>query len=281
MTLRAMHPADLDFAAACTSAEGWRGETRTEFENFLADPHARGLVAEIDGERAGIAVAISYGVCGFIGELIVRPPYRGRGLGAALMAEAIRSLKANDVQSIFLDGVPEAVSLYERLGFRKVCRSLRFSGACATGKTPGVRAMTRADGSAITALDEEAFGAPRAFYLRRRLAQAPDLCWVQERDGTLAGFLMGRRGDGTVTAGPWIMADGVEPDPALLHAFAAQLPDRKLILCILETNQAACAIASSVGLAEQPDPPWRMVLGAPYPLGTAPGSCACGSAAKG
>ena len=55
--IRTMDPPDLDFAAACTAAEGWLTETRQSFDGFYAYDPAGCFVAELDGKRVGICVA--------------------------------------------------------------------------------------------------------------------------------------------------------------------------------------------------------------------------------
>ena len=67
-----------------------------------------------------------YGASGFVGELIVVKEKRGRGIGRQLLQHAIAYLHSRGVQNVLLDAPPAAVPLCERLGFRPVCRSLRF-----------------------------------------------------------------------------------------------------------------------------------------------------------
>ena len=139
--IRSMQPADLDFAAACTAAEGWSSEIRREFEGFFAHDPQGCLIAEAGDEPIGIGVATSYGATGFVGELIVLPGWRGRGVGHRLLDHAVGYLRARGAHSIYLDGVQAAVSLYQRAGFRKVCRSLRFIGTLPGEQYPGVCPM--------------------------------------------------------------------------------------------------------------------------------------------
>lgn len=152
---------DLDFAAGCTAAEGWASETRQEFEGFLAHDPDGCFVAEVNGNPIGICVATSYGEAGFLGELIVVPEMRGRGVGHRLIGHAVEYLRSRGAQNIFLDGDPPVVPLYERVGFRKVCRSLRFGGRIQRQSHPHVRAMRADDLDTIGAMDRDA-SAPTA-----------------------------------------------------------------------------------------------------------------------
>ncbi len=280
LTIRPMQPADLDFAAQCTAREGWASETRAEFAGFYAHDPAGCLLAEAEGQRIGICVATSYGVAGFVGELIVVPERRGQGVGRRLLEQAIAYLHGRGTQSIFLDGVTAAVPLYARLGFRPICRSLRFAGAIAGRVPAGVRAMRPDDLATVSRIDSQAFGADRTFFLRRRLSLYPELCKVLICNGEISGYIVGRRGWNSVSAGPWLVRPEVPGAAALLESLAAEVPDGRISLGMLEMNRQAVATIRALGLVERPDPPWRMVLGAGE-LGASPQLYAIGSAAKG
>jgi ribosomal protein S18 acetylase RimI-like enzyme len=280
LTIRPMQPADLDFAAQCTAREGWASETRAEFAGFYAHDPAGCFLAEAEGQRIGICVATNYGAAGFVGELIVVPERRGQGVGRRLLERAIAYLHGRGTQSIFLDGVTAAVPLYERLGFRKVCRSLRFAGAI-VGRVPtGVRSMRHDDLETVSQIDRQAFGADRTFFLKRRLSLYPELCKVWDCNGKISGYIVGRRGLNSISAGPWVVRPEAPSAAALLESLAAEVQDGRIGLGVLETNGRALAIIHSLGLVERPDPPWRMVRGAGE-LGASPQLYAIGSAAKG
>jgi ribosomal protein S18 acetylase RimI-like enzyme len=282
MHLRGMLPADLNFAARCTAAEGWLTETRLGFEGFMAHDPAGCFVAEVDGQPVGIGVATCYGQYGFVGELIVIEEMRGRGIGGRLLDHAVGYLRRRGVQNVLLDGVARAVPLYERAGFRKICHSLRFSGSVPGGTSPHVRRMQPADLEAVFALDRRAFGADRSFFLKRLLDLYPELCHVLERDGQVAGFIAGRRGSGLAVAiGPWVVLPEAGSPGDLLRSLAAQAAGSSLSLGVLETNVQAVETIRSFGLSERPQPPWRMALGPSADLGTSPLAYAIGSPAKG
>ena len=105
----------------------------------MAHPAGAGFGAWIDGELAGI---ISFGQApekkhrhqGSIGAFYVRPQFRGRGVGDALMKAALEEA-ANRVEHVTLTVTASnvgAVRLYERNGFKTVGRmiaSIRVDGA--------------------------------------------------------------------------------------------------------------------------------------------------------
>jgi ribosomal protein S18 acetylase RimI-like enzyme len=279
--VRHMLESDLNFAAECTANEGWTSETRTEFEGFLAYDPQGCFVAETGGQRVGICVANPYGRAGSIGQLIVAREWRGRGIGRQLMERAIGHLHGRGVQRVFLDGMPLALPLYERLGFRKVARSLRFAGRMSGAAQRDVRPMHARDLPAVLELDREAFGADRSFFLRRRLSLYPELSKVLEWRGRVVGFILGRRGPDWAAAGPWVVGPATEDPVHLLQSLALEVEGITMGVGALETNVAAIECLISCGLAERPTCPWRMVLGSEGHVGTSNQLYAIGSAAKG
>lgn len=281
MIIRTMAADDLEFAASCTAAEGWASEIRQEFEGYYAHDAEGCLLAVEAGRPVGICVATGYGECGFVGELIVVGEMRGRGVGRQLLDRALAHLHARGARSVLLDGVTAAVPLYERAGFRKVCRSLRLAGSVRGRAHPHVRPMRPADLVAVSALDEAAFGADRSFFLARRLSLYPALCRVLEQGGRIAGYVMGRPAGAGVSAGPWVVGPGVERAADLLEALAPAGEMLEMSAGVLATNEAAVATLKGLGFAELDDPPWHMLRGEPAQLGASPQAYAVGTAGKG
>jgi GNAT superfamily N-acetyltransferase len=279
--IREMLEKDLDFAAACTAAEGWQSENRVTLEGFYIHNAKGCFVAEENEQPIGICVATKYGTSGFIGELIVLSNARGRGVGAALLNHSVNSLKNQGVESIYLDGVIKAVKLYERNGFVKVFRSWRFSGLLQGKHYSNVRRMTKDDLDGVLALDKAAYGADRSFFLRRRLEIFQELCYVQVDGKRVTGFIMGCQHTGWISAGPWVVQEDSADPENLLYAFALKAGGRPVNLGILEANPQSCDLVRSLGFIEHDDSPWRMVLGRSNDLGTSPRCYAIGSAAKG
>ncbi|MDH4195903.1 MAG: GNAT family N-acetyltransferase [Candidatus Aminicenantes bacterium] len=281
MTIRAMRAEDLDFAAERTVEVNWPGETREVFENFLLRDPAGCFIAESEGCRIGLCVATAYERSGFIGELIVRKETRGRGVGPRLMAEAIAYLRGRGVENIFLDGVARAVPFYESLGFRPVCRSLRFLGTVEGRLSPDVRPMRKGDFPEVRRLDRQAFGDDRGFFLERRFLLYPRFAKVLERGGRLEGFILGLRGRGLISAGPWVVTPEDGDPLALLASLALETAGIPLRVGVLEINKrAVTALGSLPGFAPQ-HASLRMVLGPSDRLGNSPLCWAVGSPAKG
>lgn len=281
LTIRPMERSDLSFAAECTEAEGWVSENLAILEGFYLHNPVGCLIAELEGKKVGIGVATSYGHCGFIGELIVKPEARGKGIGAALLNRAAAYLQQRGVRTVYLDDVVKAVVLYERNGFRKICRSLRFSGQIEGKAHPQVRPLREDDLPAVYKLDQKSFGADRGFFLTRRWSLFPELSKVLVEEGHLTGYILGRRGEGWLAAGPWVVEDGVQRPEYLLEALAVESGHQPFSIGVLESNRRAVDLILSYGFIERFDSPWRMALGPDENLGASPQCLAVGSAAKG
>jgi len=281
MIIRAANTDDLDFCVACVTGEGWLSETRAVFEGFLAYDSKGCFLVEENGERIGMIAATAYDTCGFLGELIVVPERRGQGIGRQLMEHAIGYLQARSCRSIYLDGDTPAVPLYERLGLRVVCRSLRFLGTLEGKTSEGVRMMTPTDLETVGAIDRSAFGADRSFFIKRRLLLFPQLCLIQTDENRITGFIMGQPGNEVVTVGPWFVGNESIDPRVLLHTLAHNCSGQKLRMGILESNAPAAALMRSLKTFKETESSWRMVLGPDIGLGGSPGLYAVGTPAKG
>lgn len=250
-----MTAAHLDFAAGLARAENWFAQTRAAFEDLLDYNPAGCFVALCDGEPAGMCVAVAYRRFGFIGELIVRPDLRGGGIGTHLFLTAVDYLKNNSVQVIALDGDPPGVPIYERAGFVRRAGSLRFNGRLVLspaedGYSP-VRLATQHDLEPIYEIDRRIFGDDRSFFLRRRYERHPELCFVAEMKGELAGYIFGLKEDDLLIAGPWA-ARPTLPEPwALLECLYHAAGEPRLHVGVLEGNRRAVSwLRAQPGLKE-------------------------------
>lgn len=285
--IRAMRTEDIDFASGLVRAAGWASESMDSFASFLAHDPAGCFIAEAGSEKAGICIATRYGRSGFIGELVVSKHLRLLGLGQQLFQRALDYLLAAGVERIGLDGDLNAVSYYEKMGFGKVCRSLRFRGKFRGRKHEHVRPLRPGDLDRLCALDRGFFGDDRSFFLRRRLETFPRMCLVAERGGELRGWIMARPGDGLLAVGPWAALAPEEAAPLLEH-LASEHGTEALRVGVLERNaDAARLLRAWPGMAEGIHS-WRMVrrneaAGGDLQglLGDHPALYAIGSGAKG
>jgi len=266
MNIRRFRPEDIDFATACTAAEGWTGESREVLDGFFHYDPEGCFLAERGGKRAGICIAVNYGRAGFIGELVVAPQARGGMIGPRLLDTAIDYLHSKGAEDLYLDGVLAAAPYYKNVGFRPICRSRRFVGLPPSGTHPSVRLMRKADMDAVVALDRIAFGADRSFFLRLRFQLYPRLTRVYESGGLISGFVMGLETGEKISVGPWIADERCEEPAALLQSLAADA-DRPMRIGILETHEQGINLIQSLGGFQEHQYSLRMCMGSGGYLG--------------
>jgi mycothiol synthase len=84
------------------------------------------LLATVGGEPVGALTANVWGDRGWVNEIGVVPPHRGRGIGSALLRRSFATFARRKLRSVFLNVDAEnptgATVLYERAGMRVVNR---------------------------------------------------------------------------------------------------------------------------------------------------------------
>jgi len=250
--IREMTAGDLDFCLDMFGITGW-GNTADDVRRIISYEPGGCFAASMGGEDVGIVGSIRYGEVGYLGNLIVLPEYRGRGIGAALMNEAMEHLLDSGVKSIRLDSVLKAIPLYERLGFRRESLSLRFTGHASKKGSKGCERMRESDLPAVLSFDQGFFGAPRSRVLRRVYADFPGLCFVAREGSRLVGFIMAKEGEGRTRIGPWIC----KPDKPwiaenLLHRLMDEVAGSTLWAGVPDGNRGSVEILERNGFISGP-----------------------------
>lgn len=272
---------DIEFAFECTDSEGWVGETRETFSAFLEYDPDGCFVAEENGRNVGMCVATKYNNNGFIGELVVIREMRGCGFGRRLFERSMSYLKEQNIENVFLDADLEAVPIYEKSGFKKICKSLRFVGRVAGERSELVQATEPGDIGAICKIDCELFGDDRSFFLRRRYSLFPALFQVLKIDGEIRGYISAHPGNGLISVGPWASIDKEATPIALLKSLSIETGDSPLRIGVLENNSLAVGMIASIDSFEETGYCWRMVSGSSDKLGMSDNLYSIGSGAKG
>jgi len=279
MIVRKMNIDDIDFALSLTSGEGW-SDIRSDFENLISYSPTAVFVGEKHGRRVGMVSAVSYGMLGFIGSLIVVRDCRNKGHGTSFMKHAIGHLRGLGVKTLMLDAVEAAIPVYRKLGFSTVCRSLRMKGVVEARRTDNVRPMTRRDLSTVLVIDRAHFGADRSHFLKRTWALFPEFCKTLCIGKTVQGYVMGSPRNDFIRVAPWIVNEGVHRGEDLLGELAAQSGGKALRMGVLERDSTTVELLNTLGF-EEVSSSYRMVQGDPAVAGLSQGIHAIGSPAKG
>ena len=129
MTIEPFGTNDITPFMKLAAAEGWLAEL-WEFE-FLLSEFPQGCFAARgeSGETAGFVTSLCHERSGWIGNLIVTPAYRGKGIGAALFRKALETLLDSGVETIWLTASKSGLPLYQKFGFTRIDTIIRWSGS--------------------------------------------------------------------------------------------------------------------------------------------------------
>jgi GNAT superfamily N-acetyltransferase len=197
-----MGPGDIPSAIALTDLETW-GCTPEIFRRLLHLDPGGCLKAVLDGETVGITTATSYGEVGWIGNVIVRPKHRGRGIGRELVESALDYLEGAGAKTVRLNSYLHVTSLDESLGFQGEFENVRFSGVMRPGENPA-NAVSSSNLEDVVSFDECYFGLSRNRLLERLKREFPHT-FIQIQDDGVLGYLVGQVEKGSCEIAPWVV----------------------------------------------------------------------------
>jgi len=240
------------------TAEGWAAHP-SWFRQYVEHDSEGGLVAEVDGARAGMVTTIRHAETGWVGNVLVRAEQRRRGLGTRLTRAAVESLERAGLTSIWLEADPDGLGIYKRLGFVDVLTSARFRREAAAASTSQAEpsTWTGKDLDLVADFDRERFGDGRRRLLALMLRGAVS-AYKLRRDGRLVGYLMVRPTLDGVQLGPWIADEAAVAEELLLLALKRHRGTFRVGLP--QSNSDGCKLLRRYGFVET-DPSYRMVRG--------------------
>jgi ribosomal protein S18 acetylase RimI-like enzyme len=248
---------EVDELVSWAAREGWNPGLH-DADLFWATDPAAFIAADLHGELIGGGAITSYdGEFGFMGFFIVRPEYRGRGLGNTLWhARRDRLLsRLRPGAGIGLDGVFAMQSFYAAGGFVFSHRNMRFRTEIPL--QPATSPVDHEDIVPLAAVpfeqvldyDRTCFPALRPTFLRGWVSQPDALALGCRRDGTLRGYGVVRRCREGCKIGPLFADDAFAAEALYAHLtqFAAGGP---LYLDAPENNAAAIEFVREHGMIE-------------------------------
>lgn len=257
LVIRNMTRSEVDELVDWAAREGWNPGLHDADVFWATDPEAF-IAADVDGALIGGGAITSYdGEFGFMGFFIVRPEYRGRGLGNTLWhARRERLLKRlRPGASIGLDGVFEMQAYYAKGGFAFSHRDMRFR-ADISGRPPtspdgdeGIIPLAAVPFERVLDYDRTCFPASRPTFLREWISQPDALALGCQRDGKLCGYGVVRRCREGCKVGP-LFADDALAAESLYSRLAGFAFGGPLFLDVPENNPAAIGLVQRHRMAE-------------------------------
>lgn len=252
LAIRNMTRAEVDELVEWAAQEGWNPGLHDADSFWQTDPEAF-IAAELDGELIGGGAITSYGgLFGFMGFFIVKPEFRGHGLGDALWHERRQRLlkRLAPDAAIGMDGVFNMQAYYAKGGFVFSHRDIRFqSTGIAAESDAAVVPLAKIPFEAVTAYDNSCFPAPRPHFLQAWINQPDSLALGILEVGKLAGYGVIRRCRAGCKIGP-LFADKPDNAAKLFDALASFAPGEPVFLDVPENNPAAMALATERNMQE-------------------------------
>ena len=250
ITFRVMKPTDLSFFMQLMDMVGW-GMVPQDYERILRFSPEGCFIASENNKDLGMVATTNYGDIAWIGNLVVLPETRGRGIGGALMQHAIDYLVQTGTKAIRLDGVQAAVPLYRRLGFRDEYWSLRYTGT-ATHHETDCTPMKPKDLDAVSKLDKQVFKDDRRHVLEYFYSLYPEYCYTSWENDKLVGYIMAKEGASNTKIGPWIAEPEHNCAQKLLYAVMNQSVGEEIWVGTPEGNKHSIAMLEKLGFVSHP-----------------------------
>ena len=186
-TIRRAAEDEIGLLISWANAEGWNPGIYDAETFYRTDPHGF-FVGLLDGEPVSSISAVAYGDSfGFLGFYIVKPQFRGRGLGIAIWNAGMEYLVG---RNIGLDGVLAQQKQYERNGFFPCYKSVRHEGV-GTGqasKDESIKSLSEVPIEDLLAYDDRYFPAPRHAFTKSWIRQPEGVALAATNDGELEGY---------------------------------------------------------------------------------------------
>ena len=242
ISARALNDGDLDAALSLSAEAGWN-QNAADWRIFLDLGSLVGLFRD-DGRLIATAATLPHaGRFAWISMVLVTAAQQRQGLARWLLRDCIERLTSRRLVPL-LDATPAGRSVYLGLGFhdawgmrRLVCRAQQAPRAQAPTDGLTVRPLGATDWPQVIAYDADIFGADRGALLRRLAERLPEAALIAERQGRLAGFLLGRDGRLMNQLGPLAAESDQVARTLLAQAFnavafplAVDVPDRHAAL---------------------------------------------------
>ena len=218
-------------------AEGWITDRREI--DFLLAAYPEGCLVSLDNDRpAGFITAIRYAKSAWIGNLLVLPEYRCRGIGRGLMQKVLQSLDRSGCETVWLTASADGAHLYGTLGFMQIDTVQRWKGSCEAPFRGGRLAYT----AVVAAIDCLGWGDCRRAIFESLPVNGS--CY-SAHDGFLVHSPCG---DGQ-QIGPWGAVSRDAAAVLLDAALGSEGSGGKIFLDVPEKNCAAEELLSSRGFS--------------------------------
>ncbi len=215
----------LDFKGVKTlvdwaAKEGWNPGPSDAEVFWKTDPDGFYGLFDNDEMVAGGAIISYSGAFGFMGLYIVRPDYRGSGVGRRLWYLRRDTLlnRLDENASIGMDGVVDMQPFYQKGGFEIAFRDERYQRMGETfSSSPYIKILQPSNVAQVQAYDRTCFGFERSSFLDAWLSMENSHVFTYIRRDQLLGYAVLRKTAVGAKIGP-LFADNREAAEELYKA---------------------------------------------------------------
>jgi hypothetical protein len=247
-SISAMREDEVATLGDWAAAEGWNPGLSDLEIAWETDPEAF-VALRHENTLAGGGSIFSYGGdFGFMGLFIMRADLRQKGLGTALWHWRLNRLleRLKPGAGICMDGVFDMVPFYERGGFKKAFRDVRYQGSAVGAADPEVVTLGTGDFAKIAAYDRGFLPAARDAFLARWIAAPGVITMGLHENDELAGYGVARPCREGFKIGP-LFADRADIAERIAASLMGSIAGQQVQIDVPEANPAAIALAEGFG----------------------------------
>jgi len=246
VTIEKMTRTEVDVLIQWAQSEGWNPGLQDADCFYHTDPegfHA----AKINGEIVGTVSVVKYSKdFAFVGLYIVKPDFRGKGIGLQL-AQFVERKFGN--LTLGLDGVVSMQQKYEQDGFSFAHNNTRYSGIAQGKLSNRCLPIRKDDLTEVAVFDSKFFPAKRTKLLERWFFQKDAHTFMIRKDESraISGYGVVRKCFKGYKVGP-LFAEDAETAELLLNSLSLRISGEEVFLDVPEPNVEGVQLANSKGM---------------------------------
>lgn len=268
--VRPLREENVPHALLLSAEAGWN-QNENDWRLMTRLGEATGVWTE-EGRLVATALTLPHGgLFAWISMVLVTRDFRHQGIATALLARCAESIRSQNLTP-GLDATEDGRPVYLPLGFHDIYWLTRLTtekiGALGEAPpTPGIkiRGVETDDLEALAGFDRPLFGGERSEILRNLHQRQPARAFLAERQGRIAGYVLGREGREADQVGP-LVAETPPIAIALAHKALGTL-QRRVYLDAADHHRTLMDWLTGIGMTRQRKYS-RMLQGASSPFDT-------------